>query len=348
MSAPDEHAVDFFVAQLADGADIDWQLARSELSEALLERLIRLDRLVRTLRAGPAKNVATTLPERSSWGHLLVHESLGRGQYGEVFRAFDPVLQRDVALKLSLDDKVHGDPQSWIAEARRLARVRHPNVLAVHGADVHDSVPGLWADRVQGESLAVYLATHTPSRAQRLQLQLSLAEAVRAVHDQGLAHGDIKPANVLIDNNERPILMDFGAARELKDNASTGQLIGTPLFMAPERLAGGPASSAADVFALGAVIVFMNTGRAPFDADSFEALQKQHELDQTAWSRHPAMSRSDRQLLTAMLHRNPERRPGMNEVIERIERMHSAPERRRRVSAVATIMLLLMGGLATA
>jgi tetratricopeptide (TPR) repeat protein len=343
----DPDSIEAFVAQLADGRRIDWEHAKAVLPEEYVERLIRVDQLMQTIRSGP-EGTDAEFEKLTNWGHLQVHESLGQGQFGEVFRAFDPILQRDVALKLSRSQSIQADPRSWIAEARRLARVRHPNVLAVHGADIHDGVPGLWADRVRGQSLAEYLQEHPFSRPERLRIQLRLAEAVRAVHNEGLAHGDIKPANVLVDHDDRPILMDFGAARELHDDSDSKRSIGTPLFMAPERLAGAPASSAADVFALGAVLVFMATGTAPFVAETLDELMELHRKNDSGWSRHPSITGADRRLLLDMLNPDPDRRPSADEVVHQLERIQSAPARRRRAGAVATIILLLSGGLATA
>ncbi len=339
--------LDFWAARLADGQEIDWVEARKAMPDDLVTRLASLERLAATMRASDAG--PETPSAAGNWGHLRLLESLGRGGFGEVFRAFDPILQREVALKLRHADSEDPDPRRWIREARQLARVRHPNVLAVHGADIHDGVPGLWADRVEGRTLRERIAEAVPDSDERLEIAIQLAEAVRAVHAEGLVHGDIKPANVIIEEPQgRAILMDFGTARDVVDAPVAIESTGTPLFMAPERLSGRPASTAADVFALGATLASLATGRPAFRADSVGELQALHARGDRPRLEVHGIPRAYRRLVESMLAADPAARPSIDSVIARLERLRAAPARRRRLAAVSTIIVLLTAGLAIA
>src|SRR5690606_5243201 len=142
-----------------------------------------------------------------------VRGRIGAGSSGEVFDAFDTVLERDVALKLLRgDDAVQ--PRAFIAEARRLAQVRHPNVLAVYGAAVHGGRAGMWSDRIVGVSLRERVAAGGPMDWDEvLPIGEQLVGALQAVHGAGLVHGDLKPANVMREQDSgRIVLMDFGTA----------------------------------------------------------------------------------------------------------------------------------------
>ncbi|MEN1727133.1 MAG: serine/threonine-protein kinase, partial [Pseudomonadota bacterium] len=345
MKAPVD-PIERFAARLADGEPIDWQEAEQFLPPEALQQLRELAELTRVMRTAGGSTV-DVVRELDHWGHLKIQDCLGSGQFGEVFRAFDPILRRDVSLKLSRGN-IEVDPASWIEEARQLARVRHPHVLAVHGADIHDGEPGLWADLIMGQTLTDHRREHSPSTEKRLSLMLQLARALRAVHRQGLAHGDVKPANVMIEPNDRAILMDFGSARDLNAKVDATRATGTPLYMAPERLAGNRASPAADVFALGGVFVFLLTGRPPFPASSVEQLISLHKSRSLVSLKGMACSRAERRLIQAMLNPNTEQRPDIDEVIGDLERIQTAPGRRRRALAVGTIIILLAAGLTAA
>ncbi len=338
-------ALEAWAARVADGEAVDWDAACRQLDPQELERLKQLEALAGVMRRctlGEAEGG----PSGRRWGHLELRGSLGRGTFGEVKLAFDPVLQREVALKLRRTDGPASDPDAWIDEARQLARVRHPHVLAVHGADIRDGVPGLWADRVEGQTLRQRLVDDLPTPAERLSIAQQLTSAVAAVHAAGLVHGDIKPANVMLESDSgRAILMDFGTAREAGAAPAAIRSTGTPLFMAPERLTGGAASRASDVFALGATFVTLATGRPPFRAESIEALTTQHADGRGPDLGGASMPRAYGQLCRDMLRDDPAARPSIERVAARLERVRTAPARRRRKAALGSIFLLLVAGL---
>ncbi|MCB1569922.1 MAG: serine/threonine protein kinase, partial [Xanthomonadales bacterium] len=204
---------------------------------------------------------------------LHVIEKIGEGSFGVVYRAYDPVLRRDVALKLARLDAAHVDPRAIVSEARRLARLRHPNILAVHGADQDQDSVGIWCDLLGGVTLQHVLdrSGTLPARAV-LDLATPLCDALALVHARGFTHGDLKPANIMLEDDGTPVLMDFGAAR---DPMQTGSTVGSPLLMAPEQF-DGVWSAASDLYAFGAMLFRCLSGRFPRVAADMAELERQH------------------------------------------------------------------------
>ncbi|MPY53878.1 serine/threonine-protein kinase [Streptomyces acidicola] len=216
-------------------------------------------------------------PERASErlvaGRYLLHDVLGSGGMGRVWRAHDQLLDRRVAAK-ELHIVSHGDEEQHrirmrraIREARAVARVPHPHVVGVH--DLVESDDRLWIvmELVEGPSLAGRVAETgrlTPQHAATLGLQL--LDALEAVHAAGTLHRDVKPANVLLRPNGSAVLTDFGIAA-LDDGeflTTTGELIGSIEFMAPERVMGTETGPASDLWSLGATLATVCGGQSPF------------------------------------------------------------------------------------
>ncbi len=266
-------------AAIADGEAVNYPqaVALSESQEVTdfreLERIAKA--FARAAAAAPPA-AAPRLPTLFRWGSLEVLEKVGEGAFGEVFRAYDPVLERDVALKLRRGgpSAVEQSGRRYLEEARRLARVRHPHVLAVYGAAVHDGRVGLWTELIDGESLEERLVREGPLPAEEtLRIGLDLASALTAIHRAGLAHGDVKAANVLQERGGRVVLADLSAAREL-DGSPVGALEGTPLAMAPELLEGGTPGPSSDLYALGALLFRLLSGRHPVEATTLAELRE--------------------------------------------------------------------------
>lgn len=232
--------------------------------------------------AGPrADSPAFVPPALFFWGSLRVLERVGEGGGGEVYRAYDPALETVVALKLRKQGASWAgiDPKRFLDEARRLARVRHPNVLAVRGADEHDGRIGLWTDFIEGHSLEDHLRQEGPLSAREAALiGLDLCRALAAVHAKGLVHRDVKTSNVMREQGGRIVLMDFGSVAETAtaEEPESGALDGTPLVMAPEQLRGGPAGSRSDIYALGALLYRLVTCRYPVEANNLPGLLDLH------------------------------------------------------------------------
>ena len=196
----------------------------------------------------------------------MLGEKIGEGGFGAVYRARDTWLDRDVALKL-LKPAAAGRAAAGlriIEEARTLARVRHPNVVTVHGADLHDGRVGLWMELVRGRTLAQIVAAQGPFSAREAAgIGQELCRALAAVHAEHLVHRDIKAQNVMRESGGRIVLMDFGAGH-------------TPLYLAPETLADGEPTVASDIYALGVLLYHLVTAQFPVQAAGIVELRAAH------------------------------------------------------------------------
>lgn len=196
------------------------------------------------------------------FGQLEALEQIGEGSQGEVWRAYDALLDQCVALKLRKIESGELAHQ-FLDEARRLARVRHANIVSVYGAATHDGRTGIWSELVTGKSLASVLAEQGPLPVDEVRsIGIDLCHALAVVHRHGLVHGDIKPENVMRDHGGRIVLMDFGATREFID-APDAAVIGTLNYLAPEVLHGDKPTPTSDVFALGVLLFRLATGEYP-------------------------------------------------------------------------------------
>ncbi|HLK62207.1 MAG TPA: protein kinase [Bryobacteraceae bacterium] len=199
--------------------------------------------------------------ELRTWGPFRIVKKLGQGSFGEVYRAWDPTLEREVALKLLQPSGDSDDYKSVLREARLIARVRHPNIVSVYGVDRHDDRVGFWSELIDGKTLSSLIDTQGPfSPTETALIGVELASALSAVHAAGLLHRDIKTSNAMRESGGRIRLLDFGLSHE----HGTGiAFAGTPHYMAPELLSGGRPSVASDIYALGVVLYHLATGRYP-------------------------------------------------------------------------------------
>ncbi len=200
-------------------------------------------------------------PIPAAWGNFEIREKVGQGAFGEVYRAFDRTLEREVALKLLRGSGRGHDETAILQEARQMARVRHPNVVPVYGVATHEGRVGFWSDFVHGQTLTALLAAQGKLGAREATgIAVDLAKAVSAVHAAGLLHRDIKASNAMREVGGRILLMDFGLTHARTERGSWG---GTPGYMAPELVIGEPASVASDIYALGVLLVHLLTGKLP-------------------------------------------------------------------------------------
>ena len=204
-----------------------------------------------------------------SLGRFQLRERLGDGGFGQVFLAFDPRLDRDVALKvLKQPDPNERVMERFFREARAAARLDHPNIVAVHDAGFANGRCWVAFHFVSGRPLNWYRDQHRldpPTAARTLR---DLADAVDHAHRQGVLHRDIKPANVLIDDLGRPRLIDFGLARRSDLDSSLthdGAVVGTPAYMSPEQALGfsSQVDERSDVFSLGVIFFEVLSGDGP-------------------------------------------------------------------------------------
>ena len=242
-------------------------------------------------RIGPAmaETDAPTVEERvlpppshqplDHWGHLELIEQIGQGSFGNVYRARDTRLDRDVALKLLRKGRQTAElAEKILHEGRILARVRHRNVVTVFGAEERDGRVGLWMEYIRGRTLEQALRSTGQFAAREAALiGQELCRALAAVHKAGLVHRDIKAQNVMREEGGRLVLMDFGAGQFVHAAATpTGRLTGTPLYLAPELLKGGEATVQSDIYGLGVLLFHLVTGQYPVSATSLDDLRQAH------------------------------------------------------------------------
>ncbi|MGH9870398.1 MAG: serine/threonine-protein kinase [Candidatus Polarisedimenticolia bacterium] len=260
--------------RVSDGGVVDWATLRSSETDPEARALIHELELVSSIMA--AHPAATP---RRIWGHLELIEAIGEGTGGIVYRARDAGLQSEVALKL-LHPPFRPDRTGPVEEGRLLARVRHPHVVIVHGADCIDGLAGIWMELLRGQTLEEALSRNGPlGHREAALIGVDLCGALAAIHAAGLLHRDVKTRNVMREEGGRIVLMDFSSAREAP--AAAGPLEenirGTPLYMAPELLAGGPPSVQSDLYSLGVVLYHLVTGRYPVPAKTLPELRQAHE-----------------------------------------------------------------------
>jgi serine/threonine protein kinase, bacterial len=214
------------------------------------------------------------LVENTPFGQYRLIELLGRGGMGEVWRAYDTVTDRIVALKL-LPEHFAADSifnQRFRREAHAAASLNEPHVVPIH---TYGEIEGrLFVDMrlIEGRDLQTVLADGPLSPTRAVLIIQQVAAAVHAAHKVGLVHRDIKPSNILLDDNDFAYLIDFGIARAVGETGltATGGLIGTLSYMAPERFSTGQADARSDIYALACVLYECLTGRGPFPGDSLE------------------------------------------------------------------------------
>ncbi len=263
-------------ARIADDEPVDWRAAGDDkaTTDPILAGMRELEQVMQGFRHAQVSNGRDTpRTSRFKFGTLTVIEPIGSGSQGEVWRAYDPLLDLQVALKLRKMESGALSHQ-FLEEGRHLARVRQANIVSVYGAAVHDGRAGIWTELIRGTSLADLLARHGPFPLEEVRaIGVDLCHALAAVHRHGLVHGDIKLENVMREVSGRIVLMDFGAAREL-DRAHSSVVSGSLHYLAPEVLRGASPSVSSDLYALGVLMFRLLTGDYPYRASTLAELMQ--------------------------------------------------------------------------
>jgi tetratricopeptide (TPR) repeat protein/tRNA A-37 threonylcarbamoyl transferase component Bud32 len=267
-------------------------------------------------------------------------EKLGQGGMGVVYRARQPGLNRIVAIKRLLPDAGGTAQARFTIEAQAVARVQHPNIVQIYEIGEADGLPYFSMEYVPGTNLAARLASTPQGPRFATPLVEAVARAVQAAHEHGIIHRDLKPSNILLTGDGTPKVTDFGLAKRLDDDSGqtkTGDVFGTPSYMAPEQAAGltkevGPL---ADVYALGAVLYEMLTGRPPFKgASMLDTLEQVRTVEPVApRALQPSVPRDLETICLKSLQKEPARRYGSaQELDDDLHRFaNGEPIRARRV-----------------
>jgi serine/threonine-protein kinase len=226
-----------------------------------------------TQSCAPSTPHIPTGPLPREFGSYQLVEEIGRGAMGVVYKAWDRELKRFIALKMILRGPHASavDQGRFRAEAQAAGGLAHPNIIPVYQVGEHDGQAYFGMKYVAGRTLATRIATGPLPQRKAAAYLAAIARAVEHAHAHGILHRDLKPSNILIDEEDCPLVTDFGLAKRVEGGASltgTGAIVGTPSYMAPEQTEGKPASVASDVYALGAILYEMLTGRPPFLAAS--------------------------------------------------------------------------------
>ena len=268
------------IESVVEGRDVDWDSARSNTADRerrLIEQLRLLSRI------GSLAKDPEPLPDLvpgGRWGSFELLERLGRGASGEVWRACDMHLDREVALKLLPDDSDGGPDASAsmvVHEGHLLSRVRHPNVVTVFGADRQDGRVGLWMEHIEGCTLADHLTAKGPFEpAEAASVGVDLCRALAAVHSAGLVHRDVKTQNVMREASGRTVLMDLGVGLDLRRPRERETSAGTPLYLAPELFEGEAPSAASDLYSLGVLLFQLLSGTYPVRGETLADVARAH------------------------------------------------------------------------
>ena len=257
-------------------------------------------------------------------GRFELGEVLGRGGMADVHRAHDRVLHRDVAVKLLRETTTdQRDRDRFTSEARTLAQLSHQSLVMLLDVGTSDDRPFLVMELVEGPTLATLIADGPVDPEVVTRTGRQLAEALAYAHEAGVVHRDVKPGNVLLGDRGRAKLADFGIARLVGDtvrHTQTGTTIGTAAYLSPEQVQGHDVTGAADVYALGLVLVEALTGVRAFPGTPTEAALARLHRDPDV---PDDLAHHD--LLVAMTDRDPAARPGPADVASRLTVPAAAP-----------------------
>jgi RIO-like serine/threonine protein kinase len=359
---PQHPAIDRAIDDIADGLPLDWDALDSQAPDderELLKCLRILDDIAGLHRstvdeepahvaaAAPGGAAAPSVADHSeSWGRYRLTEKVGEGSFGSVYRAWDPDLQREIAIKI-LHNRVADAhlKERLLSEGRALAKVRHANVVSVFGVEAHGDRVGLCMEFVHGATLESELLARGPLTAgDAIAVGREVCQALSAVHSAGFVHRDVKGRNVMREQDGRIILMDFGTGRdidELRTDSHVG-LAGTPLYMAPEVLAGLPASEATDVYSVGVLLYHLVTAAYPVEGRSIDELRAAHmQGRRRPASEHRAgLAKPFIRVLDRALAADPQRRhPSADALAEALGGLSQKARLLRAVRIVLTIVL---------
>jgi serine/threonine protein kinase len=216
------------------------------------------------------------MPIPSKLGHFNLIEEIGKGGMGSVFRAFDPTLNREVAIKLLRDDLSRDQKfvDDFLQEARAAASISHPHIVQIHFVGAEDGQYYIVMELLRGRTLRELIETEGPLNEERaLDIAIEVTEGLRAAYRNQMIHGDIKPANIFICEDVGAKVLDFGLAKLANvEVIEGGEIWGSPYYISPERVGQKAEDFRSDVYSLGATLFHALSGRPPFDAETADEL----------------------------------------------------------------------------
>jgi len=269
-------------------------------------------------------------PETRKVGRYEILEVIGVGANSRVARAFDPLIARIVAIKLFPSELARGEARNrFVQEARVVGQISHPAVIALHdmGIDEPSQTPYLVMEFIQGQPLEKLLEKGSLPCSKACAWAAEVATALAVAHRKGVIHGDVKPANILITEDERIKLTDFGMARLASRDSKDTPLLGSPAYWCPEQIVGKSQDARSDIFSLGVVMYEMVTGHRPFDADSLQGICAKILSSTPLPPSHanPSVPAAFNELIASCLEKDPARRCASAEALA--ERLHPLSRR---------------------
>jgi serine/threonine protein kinase len=296
-------------------------------------------------------------------GRYVLRALIGMGGMGVVYSAHDPELKRDVAIKLLRTD-LHGQPghsrARLLREAQAMAKLSHPNVIAVHDVGLHGEQVFVAMELIEGQTLRQWLGDGRHRRRETLGVLILAGRGLAAAHEVGIVHRDFKPDNVMIGRNGSVRVLDFGLARAvaneneplsdgggaLTHSLSVGAMVGTPAYMAPEQLACEATDARSDQFSFCIALYQSLTGSRPFAGKTPKELLaaiRQGRKDSVAEAQIPSWLRP---ILARGLRAQPDERfASMSELLAALERDPAAARRRRLMVAGAALAFAAIGAI---
>lgn len=285
-------------AKVADGQHLAWSMTESSVAfdeGSVVEQLAILAKLSALHQGLPPVVVppdcdgeagrAVRAPDAADalfdWGTLRVIEHVGGGSFGDVYRAWDLTLDREVALKLyrAAATDALTNRQAALKEAQLLARIQHPSVMAIYGFREIDGQIGIWGEFLRGRTLAEIVQADGPMNANEAAVAGdAVSHAVAVVHQAGILHRDVKAQNVIRAYRGRLVLADFGLGIESDGRGQPGAgAAGTPAYLAPELFRGEAATARSDVYSVGVLMFYLVTGSFPVTGQTTTELARNHE-----------------------------------------------------------------------
>ncbi len=278
---------------VAAGEAVDWhdtEASGADSDSTALLRELHVIAGIASFHQASSRRLShqTTVTVSNQWGALRILRSIGSGSFGDVYEAYDPALDRHVALKLlrSVERSGGSLAAEAIEEGRVLARVRHPHVVTVFGAARIDGRAGIWMELIPGSTLASRIkdSGRLDARA-AASAGRDVCLGLAAIHDAGVLHRDVKAQNVMQDETGRIVLMDLGAGFDASGGSAT-LMAGTPAYLSPELLCGERATVQSDTYSVGVLLFHLTTGAFPVRAASLSELRAEHARGSRVTLRH--------------------------------------------------------------
>lgn len=277
-----------------------------------------------------------------SLGRFQLIERVGRGYFGEVWKARDSDLRRTVALKIPRSENLsEEDHERFLREAKTTAQLRHPNIVPVHEVGREDGTLFIVSDFIDGMTLAERIAINRPAPREAAELCVTVAMALHYAHESGVIHRDFKPSNVMLDQTGKPYLLDFGLAKQESGEftmTASGDVLGTPAYMSPEQARGDShtVDRRTDIYSMGVVLYELLTGERPFRGSTHLLLKAIQQTEPSPPSKiNRQLPRDLETICLKAMSKEPHRRYATAlELAEDLQRfLHGQAIKARRVSS---------------